>query len=65
MSVSKMQGSCRCQAGQATTRHLAVKKIPRSLKIITTQKAFLIKIVAYQVNMPDIKIYGSSPKELV
>ncbi|MGD2271551.1 MAG: hypothetical protein PVI06_14200 [Desulfobacterales bacterium] len=29
---SKMQGSCRCQAGQATTRHLAVKKIPRPLR---------------------------------
>jgi hypothetical protein len=28
-----MQGSCRCQAGQATTRHLVVKKIPRPLII--------------------------------
>jgi hypothetical protein len=26
-----MQGSCRCQARQAITRHLAVKKIPRPL----------------------------------
>jgi hypothetical protein len=26
-----MQGSCRCQAWQATTRHLVVKKIPRPL----------------------------------
>ena len=29
-----MQGSCRCQIWQATTRHLAVKKIPRSLKYL-------------------------------
>jgi hypothetical protein len=30
-----MQGSCRCQAWQATTRHLAVKKIPRPLIYIS------------------------------
>jgi hypothetical protein len=34
MAVSKMQGSCRCRAWQATTRHLAVKKIPRSLNYL-------------------------------
>jgi hypothetical protein len=30
-SGSKMQGSCPCEAWQATTRHLAVKKIPPQL----------------------------------
>jgi DNA-binding MarR family transcriptional regulator len=30
-----MQGSCRCQAWQATTRHLAVKKILRPLSYLT------------------------------
>jgi hypothetical protein len=29
-----MQGSCRCQARQATTRHLAVKKTPRPLNYL-------------------------------
>jgi hypothetical protein len=28
-----MQSSCRCQAWQATTRHLVVKKTPRPLII--------------------------------
>jgi hypothetical protein len=38
MAGSKMQGSCRCQVWQATTRHLAVKKIPRPLNYLILKK---------------------------
>ena len=31
-----MQGSCRCQAWQATTRHLVVKKTPRPLNYLSS-----------------------------
>jgi hypothetical protein len=39
-----MQGSCRCRAWQATTRHLAVKKKPRPL-------GYLLQITSLTPNL--------------
>jgi hypothetical protein len=43
-----MQGSCRCQAWQATTRHLAVKKIPRSLNLCSNMRIYYLQHVPFE-----------------
>ncbi|MGD2272605.1 MAG: hypothetical protein PVI06_19555 [Desulfobacterales bacterium] len=56
MAGSKMQGSCRCQAWPATTRHLAVKKIPRPLIL-------LILFVYYQFIRVTVNVKNAARPE--